>query len=211
MAEIKKTTSKDHLVVKIALPKEIFGIENVNTQAMFDTVLKERNSRRQGTHQVKSRADVSGTGKKPWKQKGTGKARAGSLRAPHFVGGGRAFGPQNERNYNIKVNKKVVKLALNSALTLKAQENKIVVIKEFELKQPKTKEVVFIINELKLKEAKKILFVSSNEILWKSASNIPNVSVLKASSLSVEATMWADVIIFTEQEINAFLSSRKVK
>lgn len=185
----------------IKLPSKVFAIENINTQAIFDTVLMERNSRRQGTHSVKTRAEVSGTGKKPWRQKGTGKARAGSLRSPHFVGGGRAFGPQVERNYNIKINKKVRKLALFSALTLLAKENSVLVTDSIKLEKPKTKELMNQINQLNLEGRKHILLVTSNDNIYRSANNIPNVATVKVTSLTVEALLWTDALILNSEDL----------
>lgn len=109
---IEKENLVDKSVAKVAkkeenndLPKSVFGLEKIHTQSVFDAILVERGSKRLATHKVKNRGEVSGTGKKPWPQKHTGNARAGSLRSPIFVGGGRAFGPTTERNYNLKINK----------------------------------------------------------------------------------------------------------
>lgn len=201
MATKKTSTTLTPLKNTVDLPKNIFAIENVNTQAIFDTVLMERASRRQGTHSVKTRAEVSGTGKKPWKQKGTGKARAGSLRSPHFVGGGRAFGPQTERNYNVKVNKKVRKLAFVSALTLLANEGSVLVSDKIKLTQPKTQELVKQLNSLELTGRKHILIVSADENVYKSANNIPNVAAIKVTSLTVEALLWADALIINKEDL----------
>lgn len=188
---------------KTKLPSALFNIKNVNTQAIFDTILYERASRRQGTHQVKSRADVSGTGKKPWRQKGTGRARAGSLRSPIFVGGGRAFGPQSNRNYNFKVNKKVRKLAFLSALTLLAKE-KLVLIDDknsFKLKEIKTKALVDILKSKKIDNKKHILIVSNDINIFKSANNLENVAVVKLESLSVENLIWTDIFVLSSDDL----------
>ncbi len=185
---------------KVALAKEVFEIENVNNQAMFDTILSERGSRRQGTHAVKTRATVSGTGKKPWKQKGTGKARAGTLRSPVFVGGGRAFGPQVERNYNTKVNKKVKRLAYLSALTLLNKENLILVTDDIKLEKPKTSELIKQLNNLNLLERKHILLVTSDENIFKSASNTKVVTI-KVNSLSVESLLWTDALVINKKDL----------
>ncbi|MBD5423005.1 MAG: 50S ribosomal protein L4 [Mycoplasma sp.] len=182
------------------LPKEVFEAK-INNQVMFDTVMMERASRRQGTHSVKSRADVSGTGKKPWKQKGTGRARQGSLRSPQFVGGGRAFGPRTERNYNIKVNKKARKLAFFSALSLLAKEGSILVDDSIKLKEPKTKELLKQIKSLNLEGRKRIIIVSSDENVYKSANNIPNVAAIKLSTLTVESLLWTDALILTTEDV----------
>ena len=213
MAETKSSKfKKDQLVPlknEVKLPKSLFEVE-VNNQAIFDTVLMERASRRQGTHKVKSRAEVSGTGKKPWKQKGTGRARQGSLRSPQFVGGGRAFGPNVERNYNIKINKKVRKLAFLSALTLLAKEGSILINDSIKLTQPKTKELVKQLKELNLEGRKRIVVVSSDENVYKSANNIPNVAAIKLSSLTVEALLWTDALIMSSSDLK-LLEERMAK
>lgn len=196
----KKTPQLKPLVNKVQLPKEVFE-SKIHNQAMFDVVMMERASRRQGTHSVKSRAEVSGTGKKPWKQKGTGRARQGSLRSPQFVGGGRAFGPKVERNYNLKVNKKVRKLAFFSALSLLAQEGSVLVDDSIKLKEPKTKELLKQIKSLNLEGRKRIVIVSSDENIYKSASNIPNVVAIKLTSLTVEALLWTDALILSTENV----------
>ncbi|MGL4252031.1 MAG: 50S ribosomal protein L4 [Metamycoplasmataceae bacterium] len=185
---------------QVSLPKELFEIDNINNQAIFDTLLSERGSRRQGTHAVKTRATVSGTGKKPWKQKGTGKARAGTLRSPVFVGGGRAFGPQVERNYNTKVNKKVRRLAFLSALTLLNQENSILVTNDIKLSKPKTSDLLKQLEKLNLLERKHILLVTSDENIFKSANNT-KVETIKVNSLSVESLLWTDALVINEADL----------
>ncbi len=212
MAEAKKETKPKTTKAKattpelkslnntVKLPKEVFDVK-INNQVMFDTVMMERASRRQGTHAVKSRADVSGTGKKPWKQKGTGRARQGSLRSPQFVGGGRAFGPRTERNYNVKVNKKARKLAFFSALTLLAKEGSVLVDDSIKLKEPKTKELLKQIQALNLEGRKRIVIVSSDENVYKSANNIPNVAAIKLTALTVEALLWTDALILGTEDI----------
>lgn len=184
----------------VKLSKEIFEIENINNQAMFDTILSERGSKRQGTHAVKTRATVSGTGKKPWKQKGTGKARAGTLRSPVFVGGGRAFGPQVERNYNTKVNKKVRRLAYLSALTLLNKENSILVTDTIKLEKPKTSELIKQLDNLNLLERKHILLVTSDENIFKSANNTKIVTI-KVNSISVESLLWTDALVINKEDL----------
>lgn len=177
------------------LPAQIFNIK-INHQAIFDTVISERASRRKGTHKVKDRAEVRGGGKKPWRQKGTGRARAGSIRSPIWVGGGRVFGPTPERNYNLKVNKKVRKLALHSALSLKSAAQAILV-HDFVLEKPSTKELLRQLEDLNLnKDWKKFLIINENEIIFKSAQNIKALKVNKVTSLLVEDVLNADAIIF---------------
>ncbi len=198
--QVKKTPELKPLSNSIKLPKEVFEAK-INNQAMFDTIMMERASRRQGTHAVKSRAEVSGTGRKPWKQKGTGRARQGSLRSPQFVGGGRAFGPRTEREYNFKVNKKVRKLAFFSALSLLAKEGSVLVNDSIKLDKPKTKDLLKQIKDLNLEGRKRIVIVSSDENVYKSANNIPNVAAVKLSSLTVELLLWTDALILKNEDI----------
>lgn len=191
----------------------------VNSQCIFDVIMAERASRRQGTHSVKTRGEVSGGGRKPFRQKGTGNARQGSIRSPQWVGGGVVWGPTTERNYTLKVNKKVRRLAFNSALTLKAQHNNVL-INDFKLgEKPNTKKLLTQLADLKFKatvenhqtkkmevidwnEKKvKVLIVTTNEVVWKSASNLPKVFATRLANLTVEAIVGADVIIFDQAEI----------
>ncbi|MGL5522073.1 MAG: 50S ribosomal protein L4 [Metamycoplasmataceae bacterium] len=198
--KVKKNISAETLFEnKVKLPKELFGIEKINNQAIFDTILFERNSKRQGTHAVKTRATVSGTGKKPWKQKGTGRARAGTLRSPVFVGGGRAFGPQVERNYEIKVNKKVRKLAYLSALTMLANEKLILVTENFKMDKPKTKDLIQQLSNWKVDNKKHILLVTTDENVFKSAANLKNIYAVKPFSITVEDLLWTDALVMSEE------------
>lgn len=200
---VKKTAPAKPVVVekpKIVqadnLPPAIFNVK-VNKQVLFDAVLSERASRRQGTHKVKDRGEVRGGGKKPWRQKGTGRARAGSIRSPIWVGGGVVFGPTPERNYKLKINKKARQLAFNSALTLKAQE-KAILVSDFTLEKPSTKNLIKQIKDLHLNpDWKKFLIVNESETIFKSAQNVKSLKVNKVQSLSIEQILNADVIIFS--------------
>lgn len=182
------------------LPKAVFGVE-VSTQALFDAIIAERAAQRQGTHKVKTRGEVRGGGKKPFAQKHTGRARAGSTRSPIWVGGGTVWGPRTERNYELKVNRKVKRLAFNSALTLKANEGAVVVA-EIKTTKPSTKELIKAIEALNLKkEFKKVLVVSDDVNTFKSGKNLPNVVVNKLSGLTVEMIVNADVIVLSDANI----------
>ncbi|MDP4043184.1 50S ribosomal protein L4 [Mycoplasmopsis arginini] len=204
---IEKENLVDKSVAKVAkkeenndLPKSVFGLEKIHTQLVFDAILVERGSKRLATHKVKNRGEVSGTGKKPWPQKHTGNARAGSLRSPIFVGGGRAFGPTTERNYNLKINKKARKNALFSALTMLANAN-AVLVREYELDKISTRALLVELNKDDLINLNNVLIVSSNEVVFKSAKNLPNVNVSKVTSLSIEALVAADVLVISEKDI----------
>jgi len=184
---------------KTKLPKEVFSVK-INTQAIFDTIMSERASVRQGTHKTKDRSEVRGGGRKPWRQKGTGRARAGSTRGPIWVGGGRVFGPTPERNYNLKVNKKVRKNALFSALSLKASEGSIKV-QELKLDKISTKELINQVTKLLGKDQKKALIVTSDEKIFKSANNVKTIDTTKLASMSVEQIVNADIVIMSKEDI----------
>ncbi|QJR43966.1 50S ribosomal protein L4 [Mycoplasma miroungirhinis] len=184
---------------KELLNDKLFGLETVHTQAIFDTVLSDRASRRLSTHAVKNRGHVSGTGKKPWQQKGTGRARTGSLRSPIFVGGGRAFGPTTAKNYSLKVNKKIRSLAVRSALSQLAKAKQVFVY-EFKLKKPSTSTLVEQLKELKLNN-NKVLIVTSDLNVFLSARNLNNVKTLKVTSLSVEELLATDCLLISEKDL----------
>ncbi|RMA78575.1 large subunit ribosomal protein L4 [Metamycoplasma subdolum] len=198
--QVKSAKVQNKVKLEATLPKSVFGISKVYSQAIFDAILSERASKRFSTHKVKSRAEVSGTGKKPFAQKGTGNARAGSLRSPIMVGGGRAFGPTTERNYNLKVNKKVRKNALLSALTLLAKDH-AVLVHEFKIKQPSTKTLLIELNKHGLLNTRKVVIVSGDENVFLSARNLPFVEVTKVTSLSVEQLVAADALILTKDDV----------
>ncbi|WP_025755407.1 50S ribosomal protein L4 [Mycoplasmopsis cricetuli] len=200
----KVVTIKDKKITKVqfnaTLPKELFASEKIYEQAVFDTILSERASRRQGTHQVKNRAEVSGSGKKPWRQKGTGRARHSSTRSPIWVGGGRAFGPQSEKNYSLKVNKKVRYNAFISALTLLAKD-KSILVDDLQLEKISTKELNEKLTNFKINNLKHILVVTEDLTVFKSAQNLSNVQTSKANSLSVEELIGADVMIISHKSL----------
>ncbi len=185
------------------LNPKLFASSKIYSQAIFDTIISDRASRRQGTHDVKSRAEVRGGGKKPWRQKGKGRARAGSTRSPIWVGGGRAFGPTPARNYKLKVNKKVRFNAFISALTLLAQ-SKAVVIDDFKLESISTKAAINKLNDLGIKNQKHILIATNDEVTYKSVANLQNVICVKPSSVSVENLIWADVLVLSTEGYENF-------
>ena len=185
-----------------SLPKDVFAVK-VNTQAIFDSIMSERAAQRQGTHKAKTRAEVSGGGKKPFRQKGTGNARQGSIRSPQWVGGGVAWGPTPEKNYTLKVNKKVRRLAFASALTLKANANAVITNDFTGFDKPNTKELIKQMSALNLKpEFKKVLIVSDDVNVWKSASNLPKVFATKFTGLTIESIVNADAIIFSKNAMS---------
>ena len=171
-------------VKDLALNKEIFGIEP-NDKVLKDAIVVAQSSLRQGTAKTKNRSEVSGGGRKPWKQKGTGRARQGSIRAVQWVGGGVAFGPQ-PRSYSKKQNRKERRLAIKSAWTYKMNENAIVVVDSIKLETPKTKEMLSVLNNLKLNDTKTLVVVKEyTENLILASRNLQNIVVVLPSEISV--------------------------
>ena len=161
----------------------VFGIEP-NNQAIFDMVLLQRASWRQGTHKVKNRTEVRGGGRKPWRQKGTGRARQGSIRAPQWRGGGVVFGP-TPRSYTFKLNRKVRQLALKSALSQKVIDNEMTVLDTITLNAPKTKDMIKVLENLEANRKTLIVMDEVNENVTLSARNIPGVKVIDSKGLNV--------------------------
>ncbi|VAW12986.1 LSU ribosomal protein L4p (L1e) [hydrothermal vent metagenome] len=182
---------------KVELSDAIFAIEP-NDHAIYLDVKQHLANRRQGTHKAKERADISGSTRKIKKQKGTGTARAGSIKSPIFRGGGRAFGPR-PRSYSFKLNKGLKKLARQSALSIKAKEDNIVVIEKFSFEAPKTKEFINILKSFEL-ENKKSLFVldGSNKNVYLSSRNLKRTSIVNGSQLSTYSVLNANKIIISE-------------
>jgi large subunit ribosomal protein L4 len=185
----------------VTLDEQIFGIEP-SDHAIYLDVKQILANKRQGTHSAKERGEVSGSTRKLKKQKGTGTARAGSVKSPVFRGGGRVFGPR-PRNYDFKLNKKVKSLARKSALTYKALEESILVIEDFNFETPKTREMVQISNNLKIND-KKSLFVlpEENKNIYLSSRNLQAVSVVTASELNTYQILNAKKVIVLESSVN---------
>ncbi|MFV0499825.1 MAG: 50S ribosomal protein L4 [Bacilli bacterium] len=184
----------------VNLVDEVFGIEP-NKSVLFDAIIMQRASSRQGTHKVKNRSEVRGGGRKPWKQKGTGNARQGTIRAPQWRGGGVVFGP-TPRSYGYKLNKKVRRLALRSALSLKVLNEEIKLLDTIKLDTPKTKEAISILSNLNL--SNKILVVSKEycEDIARSFRNIPKVSYSSVDQVNVLELTHYDNLLITEDAAN---------
>ncbi|KGX90388.1 50S ribosomal protein L4 [Pontibacillus halophilus JSM 076056 = DSM 19796] len=180
----------------VELNEAVFGIEP-NEHVLHEAVVMQRANLRQGTHKVKGRSEVAGGGRKPWRQKGTGRARQGSIRSPQWVGGGTVFGP-TPRSYSYKLPKKVRRLALQSAFSQKVVEESVIVLEDLTIETPKTKEVA---NILKGLNAEKAIFVTANanETLELSANNIPNVSVKTVEQVNVLDLLMHDKLILTKE------------
>ena len=185
---------------KVMVSAEVFGVE-VNEQVMFDAVQVYQSNMRQATAKTLTRTEVSGGGKKPWRQKGTGRARAGSTRSPLWRHGGIVFGPTGEQNYKLSMNKKAHKLAVKSALTLKAQAKDIIVLENLELNEVKTKLVVSLLANINAKRKSLVVIDGDNDAFVLSARNIPGVIVTTTNNLSVYDILNADSLIFTSASI----------
>ncbi len=185
----------------IKLKKEIFGIEP-NDNVIIDAINTARCGLRQGTYSTKTRSEVSGGGRKPWRQKGTGRARQGSIRATQWRGGGIALGPK-PRDYSIKMNRKERRLALISALSYKNKNKGIVVVDNFDLESNKTKDFVKTLKDLELND-KKVLIVmdelSENVIL--ASRNLANILLMEPSEINVLDIINADVLLLTKQAVS---------
>ena len=194
--ELKVLSQTGKEVSTITLDKEVFGVE-VNEQVMFDAVMTYLANRRQATAKTKKRHEVSGGGKKPFRQKGTGRARAGSTRSPIWVGGGNVFGPKGNQNFKIKQNKKEHKLALKSALT--KQVNNLVVLDNLTV-EGKTKEVVDVLKALNIAN-NKVLLVSEDEKVLQGSRNLNNVLVVSKNNISVYDLLNSETLIMVEADV----------
>lgn len=181
----------------VELNEAVFGIEP-NTHVLHEAVLMQRASLRQGTHAVKNRSEVRGGGRKPWRQKGTGRARQGSIRSPQWVGGGVVFGPTKERNYSYKLPKKVRRLALRSALSSKVKEEGLFVLEDIALDAPKTKEIVNLLDALKAGEKALIVTTDKNDNVIRSANNLKSVKVLTVEEVNVLDLLTHDKLVITK-------------
>ncbi|MGC8802279.1 MAG: 50S ribosomal protein L4 [Bacteroidales bacterium] len=189
--------------VTVSLSEDIFGV-NPNDHAIYLDVKQYLANQRQGTHKAKERSEVAYSTRKIKRQKGTGGARAGDIKSPIFIGGGRVFGPR-PRDYDFKVNKKVKELARKSALTYKAKENNIVVVEDFTFDVPKTKQFVTLKNNLKLDDKKMLLVVNEpNKNVYLSSRNLPDSKVLTYSELNTYEILNAEVLVFTRAALDNF-------
>lgn len=198
MSKISVLNLKGEKVSDITLNKEVWCIEP-NDAVLYDAITLARNSMRQGTHETKTRSEVSGGGRKPWKQKGTGRARQGSTRAAQWIHGGVVFGPHN-RSYDKKMNRKERRLALKSALAYKDIEKAIVVVDSLNLETNKTKDMLNILNNLKLANKKVLIVVDElNENLILATRNIASVMLLEASEINTLDVVSADALLMTTE------------
>lgn len=186
-------------VGEIELSDDVFGIE-VNENAMYEVVKNQLANKRQGTQSTKTRGEVRGGGRKPWKQKGTGRARVGSSRSPLWIGGGVSFAPK-PRDYSYRLPKKIRKLAMKSALTSKVNNDEIIVLDGLNISAPKTKEMINILSNLNADKKALIVMDERNDAVIKSARNIPGIKTTSVNTLNVYDILKYDKFIITKDAV----------
>ncbi len=199
MPKLAMLNQNGESVKKVNLKDEIFKVEE-NNQVIYDVVKQQRAAMRQGTAMTKNRSAVRGGGRKPYRQKGTGHARQGTIRAPQYVGGGVVFGP-SPRSYKYKVNKKVRRLALKIALSEKLREKNLILVDEISLETRKTKEMVNILNKLKAEGKVMVVLGSVSDLVMTASRNIPNVYIELSNHISVYDILNANQIIITKEAL----------
>lgn len=186
-------------VGEIELNDSIFGIE-VNEHVLYEAVKNQLANKRQGTQSAKTRAEVRGGGRKPWRQKGTGRARQGSIRSPQWVGGGIVFAPK-PRDYSYRLPKKVRRLAMKSALSSKVENNELIVVNELNLEAPKTKDMIKILESIKAAKKALVVTAENNENVIRSSNNIQGVQTSTVNTLNVYDILKYDSLVLTEDAV----------
>lgn len=195
MKKVNLLNLKGETVKDIKLNEEIFGI-TPNDKVLYDAIILARASLRQGTHKTKNRSEVSGGGRKPWRQKGTGRARQGSTRAPHWIKGGIVFGP-HPRSYDKKMNRKERRLALKSALAYKNIDKELIVVDNFNLENAKTKDAKQALENLKVSKNVLIVVNELDDNIILATRNLKNVNLLQANEINTLDIVAADNMIVT--------------
>ena len=198
MANVSVYNIEGNQVGEIELSDAVFGVE-INEHLLHMAVVNHLAAKRQGTQSAKTRAEVSGGGRKPWRQKGTGRARQGSIRSPQWTGGGVVFAPK-PRDYSFKLNKKERRAALKSALTSKVVDNKIVVLDTFKMEEVKTKKFQAVMDALKVSKA--LVVVEDNNVVL-SARNIPTVKTASTNTINVYDILKYDTLVLTQDVVAA--------
>ena len=198
MAEVSVLNMEGSEVGKMKLNDAIFGVE-INEHLVHQAVVTQLANDRQGTQKAKTRSEVRGGGRKPWRQKGTGHARQGSIRAPQWTGGGVVFAP-TPRDYSKKMNKKEKRIALKSALTSRVKEGKFIVVDELKFDAPKTKEFASVMENLKAEKA--LVVINDNDAnVVKSAANIPTVKTASTNTINVYDILKYDTVVVTQDAV----------
>lgn len=199
MAKVSVFNMDGKEVEKIDLSDAVFGVE-VNEHLVHMAVVQQLANNRQGTQKAKTRSEVSGGGRKPWKQKGTGHARQGSTRSPQWTGGGVVFAPV-PRDYSFKLNKKEKRAALKSALTSRVNENKLIVVDELKFDEIKTKQFAIVMNNLNVDKA--LVVLADNDInVFKSAKNIPTIKTTLTNTINVFDILKYNTVVLTKDAVS---------
>lgn len=188
----------------VELPEKLFGISEVKPEVVHQVAVSILSGRRNTVAHTKTKGEVRGGGRKPWKQKGTGRARAGSIRSPLWKGGGVTFGPRSNRNFYKKVNKKVARLGIFSVLTDKAKDNKIMVLDKLELATGKTKEIQKLLKsweQLTAANSFIIILPRKDETIAKAVRNLKNVKIMPADNLNILDLLWANSIVILKEAL----------
>jgi large subunit ribosomal protein L4 len=199
MSKLSILNIKGEKVKDLTLNKEVFGIEP-NDAVLFDAIVSTRNSLRQGTHDTKQRSEVSGGGRKPWKQKGTGRARQGSIRSPQWRGGGVVFGP-HPRSYASQMNRKERRLALKSALSYKVEEKALIVVDAFAPTTVKTKEMLEILNNLHVDGRVLVVVKELNDNVILATRNLENVVLLQSNEVNTYDVVASKYVVIEEEAL----------
>lgn len=199
MPKVQVVNMQGTPVGEIELSEQVFGLQP-NVSVMHSAMVAQLANQRVGTHSTLGRSEVRGGGRKPWRQKGTGRARAGTIRSPLWRGGGIIFGPK-PRDYSKKLPKKVKRLALCSALSSKVNENNLVVVDELNFSQPKTKDMVKFLDNLKIKNKALLVTEGNDNNVQLSARNIQGVQTARADSLNIIDLLKHDVVVFTKAAV----------
>ncbi|HRY52339.1 MAG TPA: 50S ribosomal protein L4 [Candidatus Portnoybacteria bacterium] len=203
-------------VSKISLPKEVFGLK-VNADLVSQTVTAQMANSRESIAHSKDRSEVRGGGKKPWKQKGTGRARHASIRSPLWAGGGATFGPRKERNFSLSINKKMKRQALKMVLSGKASDGEIIILESLKLAQPKTREMAVIINKLasgakkELNRGVMIILSQKDEAVLRAARNLPKVAMIGVGSLNVVDLLSTKYLVISSEAVEKIKAMYQAK
>ncbi|MEW6188810.1 MAG: 50S ribosomal protein L4 [Actinomycetota bacterium] len=200
MLKLPVLSARGKKIDEVELNPQIFESE-VNESLLHQVIRSQRAAMRSGTASTKTRNEVRGGGAKPWRQKGTGRARAGTIRSPLWRGGGVVFGPK-PRDYSFSVPKKVKKLALKSALSAKARDSELIILDHFKLKRPKTKEAVRVLKNLKVTKKTTVVVAEGNEDVKRAIRNIPFAKVIEVSEVNPYNVLDNDVLILTRDALN---------
>ena len=199
MPKVDLYNMNGEVVGDIGLSDEIFGIK-INKEVMHSAVINQLANRRQGTQSTKTKSEVRGGGRKPWRQKGTGRARHGSIRSAQWTGGGIVLGPK-PRSYRYELPKKVKRLALKSALTSKVNDNDIIVLDELKLNSIKTKQMIGILNNLKIDDSALIVLPEKDENIVKSSNNIPGIMTAHVNTINIYDVLKHSKFIVTKDTV----------